>query len=96
MSAVQTEATMVTAVVPSLRIDVLGARAFMVSRAYFAKGVASGSVTVGEDRAGKSSQVQPGQVVSAHGLGKFELLTVDGSTRKGNLKVSLRVSRSID
>ena len=32
-------------------------------------------------------------VGTARGLGTFEVLSVDGSTRKGNLKVSLKVSR---
>lgn len=88
------DARIVSGVVPSLRIDVLGARAFRVSRAYFAKGVASGNVLVGGEPVGKSGQLQPGQAVQAVGLGQFELLSVDGSTRKGNLRVSLRVSDS--
>lgn len=83
----------ISAVVPSLRIDVLGARAFRVSRAWFARGVASGNVWVGGNPAGKSAQVALGDTVRAHQLGEFELLSVDGSTKKGNLKVSLRVSR---
>lgn len=88
------DARIVSGVVPSLRIDVLGARAFRVSRAYFAKGVSSGNVLVGGEPVGKSGQLQPGQAVQAVGLGQFELLSVDGSTRKGNLRVSLRVSDS--
>jgi len=91
MGEASNNARIVTAVVPSLRIDVLGARAFRVSRSYFAKGVASGNVLIGEAAAGKAAQVQPGERVQALGLGEFELLSVDGSTRKGNLRVSLRV-----
>lgn len=83
----------ISAVVPSLRIDVLGARAFRVSRAWFARGVASGNVWIAGRQAGKSAQVAQGETVQAHQLGEFELLSVDGSTKKGNLKVSLRVSR---
>ena len=43
------------AIVPSLRVDVLGARAFKVSRAYFAKGVAAGRVILfeGDDYIGR-------------------------------------------
>lgn len=92
MAETAADTRIVTGVVPSLRIDVLGARAFRVSRAYFARGVASGNVLVGGQPAGKSGQVQPGQTVQAVGLGQFELLSVDGSTRKGNLRVSLKVS----
>lgn len=90
----QSETELVGAVVPSLRIDVLGARAFRVSRSYFAKGVASGNVHIAGAPAGKSAQVEPGQQVMARGLGEFELLSVDGGTRRGNLKVSLAVRRS--
>ena len=87
----ESTARTVTGVVPSLRIDVLGARAFKVSRAWFAKGVASGNVLVNGSAAGKSGQVEPGQKVLARGLGEFELLSVDGGTKRGNLKVSLLV-----
>jgi len=83
----------VEAIVPSLRVDVLGARAFKVSRAYFAKGVAAGRVSVGDVVAGKSTTVEAGQVVVARGLGNFRLMSVNGETRKENLKVSLAVSK---
>lgn len=79
------------AVVPSLRVDVLGARAFKVSRAYFAKGVAAGRVSVNGAAAGKSSSVEVGQEVVARGLGSFTLRSVDGETRRENLKVTLEV-----
>jgi RNA-binding protein YlmH len=83
---------LLTAIVPSLRVDVLGARAFKVSRAYFAKGVAAGRVSVGGKTAGKSTMVESGDVVVASGLGSFTVVTVDGLTRKGNAKVTLRVT----
>ena len=50
-----------TAIVPSLRVDVLGARAFKVSRAYFAKGVAAGNVLIGGAKADQSASVEEGQ-----------------------------------
>lgn len=81
----------VSAVVPSLRVDVLGARAFKVSRSYFARGVAAGNVLVGGEPAGKSASVEPGQEVEAIGLGSFVLVSVDGATRRDNLKVTLAV-----
>ena len=84
---------MVKAVVPSLRVDVLGARAFGVSRAYFARGVAAGNVLVGGEPAGKAAAVEPGQ--EAIGLGSFVLVSVDGATRKDNLKVTLEVRRDV-
>jgi len=83
----------VTAVVPSLRVDVLGARAFKVSRSYFAKGVAAGNVLVSGEPAGKAASVEPGQLVEAIGLGSFVLEGVDGATRRDNLKVTLKVRR---
>lgn len=81
-----------TAIVPSLRVDVLGARAFKVSRAYFAKGVAAGNVLIGGAKAGKSASVEAGQEVHAVGLGRFRLVSVDGTTRRENLKVTLAVT----
>src|SRR5690606_13872061 len=83
-----------TAIVPSLRVDVLGARAFKVSRSYFAKGVAAGRVTVGSRTADKATTVESGDVVVAHGLGSFTVVSVDGVTRKGNAKVTLSVTKS--
>lgn len=84
----------VTAIVPSLRVDVLGSRAFAVSRAYFAKGVAAGSVSVAGRTAGKATAATVGDEVVASGLGRFSLVSLDGTTRKGNIKVTLAVTRS--
>jgi RNA-binding protein YlmH len=81
------------AVVPALRVDVLGARAFGVSRSYFAKGVAAGRVQVNGRAADKRSEAQEGDSVWAEGLGRFRVLAVRGETRKGNVKVSLEVER---
>lgn len=84
----------VSAVVPSLRVDVLGARAFGVSRSYFAKGVAAGRVTVNGAAAGKSASAEEGDQVYAEGLGRFHVRSVEGQTRRGNLKVTLAVEKS--
>lgn len=82
-----------SAVVPSLRVDVLGAKAFRVSRSYFAKGVAAGRVRVNGAPAGKSAVAQPGDEVYADGLGRFHVERVEGETRRGNVRVTLRVER---
>ena len=82
-----------SAVVPSLRVDVLGAKAFRVSRAYFAKGVAAGRVRVNGKPAGKSVVAESGDEVYADGLGRFRVERVEGETRRGNLRVTLRVER---
>jgi RNA-binding protein YlmH len=82
------------AVVPALRVDVLGARAFGVSRSYFAKGVGAGRVSVNGRPADKRSEAGEGDEVWAEGLGRFRVRTVKGETRKGNVKVTLEVERS--
>jgi RNA-binding protein YlmH len=81
------------AVVPALRVDVLGARAFGVSRSYFAKGVAAGRVSVNGRPADKRSEAGEGDEVWAEGLGRFRVRAVKGETRKGNVRVSLEVER---
>lgn len=83
----------VQAVVPSLRVDVIGAKAFRVSRSYFSKGVAGGKVSVNGRPAGKSSNAEAGDEVYAEGLGRLRVLSVDGETRRGNVKVSLEVEQ---
>ena len=83
----------ITAVVPSLRVDVLGARAFGVSRSYFAKGIASGSVSCNGVVVGKSASAEVGQTFAANTLGTFFVASVDGETRRGNVKVTLHVTR---
>lgn len=84
----------IAAVVPSLRVDVLGARAFGVSRAYFAKGVAAGRVRVNGAAAGKAAAASLGDEVYAEGLGRFHVRSVEGETRRGNLKVTLAVEKA--
>ena len=80
-------------IVPSLRVDVLGAKAFRVSRAYFAKGVAGGRVSLNGLVAGKASSAEMGDEIYAEGLGRFTILEVQGETRKGNVKVVLDVEQ---
>ena len=81
-------------IVPSLRVDALGAKAFGVSRSYFAKGVKVGNVSVNGSRAGKSSSAEAGDEVYAEGLGRFSVVSVAGETRRGNLKVNLEIEKS--
>lgn len=82
-----------TVIVPSLRADVLGARAFRVSRSWFARGIEDGNVSINGQPAGKSAQAGPGDLIHAHGLGSFRIVSVDGETRKGNLRVTISVDR---
>jgi RNA-binding protein YlmH len=80
-----------SAVVPSLRVDALGAKAFGVSREYFAKGIAAGRVRVDGRTVAKSAEAEAGDAVWAEGLGRFRVAEVQGSTRRGNLKVRIEV-----
>jgi RNA-binding protein YlmH len=81
-------------IVPSLRVDTLGAKAFGVSRSYFAKGVAAGNVMLNGQKAGKASDAEAGDEIYAEGLGRFYISLVQGETRKGNLKVILEVEKA--
>jgi RNA-binding protein YlmH len=81
-------------VVPSLRVDVLGGKAFRVSRSYFAKGVGAGRVRVNGKRADKGATAGPGDEVYAEGLGRFKVVSVAGQTRRGNLRVTLHAERA--
>jgi RNA-binding protein YlmH len=81
-------------VVPSLRVDALGAKAFRVSRSYFSKGIAGGKVSIDGHKASKSASAEVGSEVNAEGLGRFTLVSVQGETRRGNLKVVLEVEEA--
>lgn len=81
-------------VVPSLRVDVLGAKAFGASRSWFTKGVAGGKVRVDGEPAGKSASVEVGSEVWAEGLGRMRLLAVEGETKRGNVKVAVEVEKA--
>lgn len=81
-------------VVPSLRVDALGAKAFGVSRAYFSKGIASGRVSLNGKPAGKSANADVGDEIYAEGLGRLNIDAVQGETKKGNLKVVLSIEKS--
>ena len=80
-----------TVIVPSLRVDALGAKAFKVSRAFFKKGIDASNVTVNGSATKKSGLLVQGDEVFAEGLGRFTINEVLGETRKGNIRVSLAV-----
>jgi RNA-binding protein YlmH len=80
-------------VVPSLRADVLGAKAFGASRSWFSKGVAAGKVRVDGEAAGKSATLEPGSELWAEGLGRMRLLARTGETKRGNVKVEVEVEK---
>ncbi len=81
-------------IVPSLRVDALGAKAFNVSRSYFTKGIAAGNVTINGKRAEKSSSAEAGDEIYAQSIGRMYLNSVQGETRRGNLKVLIDIEKA--
>ncbi|GGJ85830.1 S4 domain-containing protein [Deinococcus aquiradiocola] len=80
-------------VVPSMRADVVGAKGFGVSRAYFQQGVEAGKVRLNGQPARASSDIREGDSLSAEGLGRIDFKRVLNETRRGNFKVELEVHR---
>lgn len=78
-------------IVPSLRVDALGAKAFKKSRSYFTKGIAGGKVSLNGVKAGKSASAEVGDEIYAEGLGRAWLLEVQGTTKKGNFRTIIEV-----
>lgn len=82
-----------TLVVPSLRVDAVGAKGFGVSRTYFAQGVKAGKVRLRGKPASPKEEMAPGDVLLAEGLGSLTLLEVLGKTVRGNYKIKVEVER---
>ena len=80
-------------VVPSMRADVVGAKGFGVSRAYFQQGVEAGKVRLNGQPARASSDIKEGDSLSAEGLGRIDFKRVLNETRRGNYKVELEVHK---
>lgn len=82
-----------TLVVPSLRVDAVGAKGFGVSRSYFAQGVKAGKVRLKGRPASPKDELAPGDLLFAEGLGTLRLLEVVGKTVRGNYKIKVEVER---
>ncbi|GAA5436890.1 S4 domain-containing protein [Deinococcus aquaticus] len=80
-------------VVPSMRVDVVGAKGFGVSRAYFQQGIDGGKVRLNGSPARASSEIREGDSLSADGLGRIDFKRVVNETRRGNYKVELDVHK---
>ena len=80
-------------VVPSMRVDVVGAKGFGVSRAYFQQGIDGGKVRLNGGAARASSEIREGDSLSADGLGRIDFKRVVNETRRGNYKVELDVHK---
>ncbi len=80
-------------VVPSMRVDVVGAKGFGVSRAYFQQGIDGGKVRLNGQPARASSEIREGDSLSADGLGRIDFKRVLNETRRGNYKVEVEVHK---
>lgn len=80
-------------VVPSMRADVVGAKGFGVSRAYFQQGIDGGKVRLNGQPVRAGSEIREGDSLSAEGLGRIDFRRVLNETRRGNFKVELEVHR---
>ena len=77
--------------VSTLRLDAVTASGFSMSRTKAQELIASGRVQLNHRETLKSdAPVAEGDVVSARGLGKFEIAEVGGQSRKGRTGVTLR------
>ncbi len=82
-----------TVVVPSLRLDVVGAKGFGVSRAYFQAGIEGKKVRVNGNVASSSTPVRTGDTLTAEGIGRIEFKRIEGETRRGNIKLELEIHK---
>ena len=80
-------------VVPSMRLDVIGAKGFGVSRAYFQQGIEGKKVRINGQLASSSTQVREGDTLIAEGIGRIEFKRIINETRRGNFKLELEVHR---
>ena len=77
--------------VAALRLDAVTATGFSMSRAKAAELIASGRVQLNHRETVKpDALVREGDVVSARGLGKFELAGVGGLSKKGRTSILVR------
>lgn len=77
--------------VAALRLDAVASTGFSMSRAKAAELIASGRVQLNHRETVKpDALVREGDVVSARGLGKFELAEVGGLSKKGRTAILVR------
>ncbi|WP_299429474.1 RNA-binding protein [uncultured Meiothermus sp.] len=80
-------------VVPSLRVDVVGAKGFGVSRTYFAQGIKAGKVKLHGKTVSARDEMVEGDYLLAEGLGSLVVRKVLGQTKRGNVKLEVEVRR---
>ena len=77
--------------VATLRLDAVASTGFAMSRAKAAELIASGRVQLNHREVTKpDAAVAQGDIVSARGLGKFELAEVGGLSKKGRTAILVR------
>ena len=77
--------------VATLRLDAVASTGFSMSRAKAAELIAAGRVQLNYREVTKpDAPVAQGDVVSARGLGKFELAEVGGLSKKGRTAILVR------
>lgn len=81
-------------IVPSLRVDAIGAKGFRTSRSWFTKGIAAGNVYLNGVAATKGSEAHVGDEIYAAGVGWIVVESIEGETRRGNLKAVLKVEKT--
>ena len=91
VAAIEPEELQVRDTVSSLRLDAVVSTGFKMARGKVVALIESGKVQVNWRECTKPDKlVEAGTVVSARGLGKFELTEVGGVTRKGRISIVVK------
>lgn len=78
--------------VPSLRLDAIISSCWNLSRQYSQKLIKSDKVKVNWEPIDKASkEVSKGDLISTRGYGRFILYSIDGISRKGRIKIMIRL-----
>lgn len=81
----------IRATVPSLRLDVVAAAGFGLSRTKMAAEIAADKIKVNWQEAKNAAQtVKPGDIISMRGRGRVEICEVLGQTKKGRTSIFLK------
>lgn len=91
LSPPQPEVKEIKATVPSLRLDVVAAQAFGLSRGKMAAEVAAEKVALNwRPCTNRSAPVQEGDLISVRGRGRAEVAAVTGQTKKGRIALLIK------
>lgn len=81
----------IRATVPSMRLDTVAAQGFGLSRSKMTGEIAAGKIFLNwRPRTDPSTAVKPGDMISARGRGRVEVMETGGQTKKGRITVVLR------